>query len=88
MQSKTTLKVPDAQQLKSLSGQIREGLLCDWDADDIALGIRRVRSNEIGDVSDVYVSPGIFSVLCHQHFGNRKRKPFELNGLTIKQWRP
>ena len=88
MASETKIVTPDEHQLKSVATVIREEMLHNWDADDIGLGIRRVRVNEIGDVLEVYLSPGIYAWLCHQKYGNRKRKPFQLNGIYIKQWNP
>ena len=82
------LKEPNNQQLVSVAERLKDRLLRNWSVDHIAQGIRRVRVNEVGIVSEVYVSEGLFARLCHQHFGNRTRRAFDVNGYRVKTWRP
>jgi len=81
------LKAPNEYQLKSVATVIQDKLLRDWELTDISRGIQRVCANEIGDVTDAYVSPGLWGTLCFYKYGNRTRKPFFLNTFWIKQWR-
>ena len=81
------LKEPSDYQLESVANTIHEELLRNWDTSHISNGIRRVRVNEIGIISDVYVSPGLFASLCHIKYGNRFRKPFWVNGFRVSMWR-
>ena len=82
------LKEPTQRQLNSIAEHIKDELLPRWDIADIGEGIKRVRTNEVGIVSDVYFMPGMFATLCHWKFGNRTRKPFGCNGFMVRQWRP
>ena len=82
------LKKPNDEQLRHVAGTLKDEILTRWGLKDIANGIQRVGLTEVGFVNEVYVSPGIFATLCYNHFGDRTRKPFQLNGVTIKQWRP
>ena len=82
------LKKPDDQQLQMIAGVMKDELLPRWGVKDISTGIQRVGLTELGFINEVYVSPGIFATLCYYRFGNRTRKPFQLGGYTIKQWRP
>lgn len=84
----TVLKKPDAEQLRSVAGTLKDEMLTRWGIDDIVNGIQRVGLTEIGILNEVYVSPGIFATLCYYHFGDRTRKPFQVNGFTVKPWRP
>lgn len=81
------LKKPNEYQLRSVVSVIQDELLRDWDDSDIGNGIKRVCANEIGDVMDVYISPGLYATLCFYKHGNRSRKPFFLNTFWVKQWR-
>jgi len=81
------LKKPNGYQLKSVVSIIQDEILRDWDTDRIAAGIKRVCANEIGDVTEVYVSMGLFARLCFYRYGNRTRKPFFLNTFMVKGWR-
>ena len=82
------LKAPNEYQLRSVVSVIQDELLRDWDVSDIGNGIKRVCANEIGDVTDVYVLPGLWGTLCFYKYGNRTRKPFFLNTFMVRQWRP
>ena len=82
------LKKPNEYQLRSVVTVIQTELLKDWEISDIGNGIQRVCANEIGEVTDAYVSPGLYAMLCFYKHGNRTRKPFFLNTFWIKQWRP
>ena len=84
----TEIKEPNNQQLMSIAEYLKDRLLRNWSVDQIATGIRRVRVNEIGLVSDVYVSEGLFARLCHQQFGDRTRRAFDVGGYRVKTWRP
>ena len=81
------LKAPNEYQMRSVVTVIQDELLRDWEINDIARGIQRVCANEIGDVTDIYVSPGLWGTLCFYKYGNRTRKPFFLNTFMVKQWR-
>ena len=78
---------PTEHQLLSVAGTIRENLLPRWNVKDITSGIERVRANELGIINEVFVSPGLFATLCYYQYGDRRRKPFRLNGFVVKQWR-
>ena len=82
------LKKPNDEQLMHVAGTLKDEILTRWGLKDIANGIQRVGLTEVGFVSEVYVSQGIFATLCYYHFGDRTRKAFQVNGLTVKQWRP
>ena len=84
----TQLTKPNEYQLRSVVSVIQNELLRDWDVSDIGNGIKRVCANEIGDVTDVYVAPGLWGTLCFYRYGNRTRKPFFLNTFMVKQWKP
>ena len=85
---KTILKIPTETQLENIASHIKDKLLLNWDVADIASGIKRVRVNAGGFVSEVYVAPGLFARLCYYEYGgHRTRKPFALNGFLIKQWK-
>lgn len=81
------IKAPNERQLKSVSNALQDVLLRNWDTSQIVNGIQRVRANEIGDVTEVFVSPGLYATLCHQKHGNRSRKPFWVNGFRVLMWR-
>ena len=81
------LKKPNEYQLNSVANALRDELLRDWDTSHIIDGIQRVRANEIGEVTDVFVSPGLYARLCHANHGNRSRKPFWVNGFRVSMWR-
>lgn len=76
-------KRPTEQQLNSVVSVLQDELLRDWDTATIANGIKGVRTNNIGIVSEVFVTPGLYARLCHYHYGNRRRKPFEVNGFRV-----
>ena len=82
------LQKPDAQQLQTIASILKDELLPRWGVKDISTGIQRVGVTEVGFVTEVYVSPGIFATLCYYRYSNRTRKPFQVNGFTVKQWRP
>lgn len=84
----TILKVPTDNQLENIALHIKEQLLRNWSTNQIASGIRRVRVNAVGFISEVYVSQGLFARLCHQHFGDRTRRAFDVGGYRVKSWRP
>ena len=84
----TEIKEANKHQLMSIAEHLKDRLLRNWSVDQIATGIRRVRVNEAGIVSEVYVSQGLFARLCHQKFGNRTRRAFEVGGYRVKTWRP
>ena len=79
---------PSDEQLIQVAGSIRDEVLPNWDLKDIASGVQRVGVTEVGFVNEVYVSSGIFATLCYYHYSDRTRKPFRVNGFTVKQWRP
>lgn len=81
------IKAPNERQLKSVSSALQDALLRNWDTLQITNGIQRVRVNEIGDVTEVYISPGLYARVCHAKYGNRSRKPFHLNGFQVSMWR-
>ena len=57
------LKEPTKRQLETIVDTICEEMLRVSDTSHIANGIRRVRVNEIGIISEVYVSQGLFARL-------------------------
>ena len=71
------LKKPNDEQLMSVAGTLKDEILTRWGLKDIANGIQRVGLTEVGFVSEVYVSQGIFARLCYYHFGDRRVKPFK-----------
>ena len=81
------LQKPNEYQLKSVANALQDKLLRDWDATDIATGIQRVRANEIGEVTDVFVSPGLYARLCHLAHSNDSRNPFWVKGFRVSMWR-
>ena len=81
------IKAPNERQLKSVSSALQNALLRNWDTSQITNGIQRVRANEIGVVTEVYLSPGLYASLCHAKHGNRSRKPFRVNGFRVSMWR-
>lgn len=81
-----TIKAPTEQQSLSVASVIKDTLLPRWGVQDITSGIQRVRVNELGIINEVFISPGLFATLCHYQYGNRRRKPFQLNGFMVKQW--
>ena len=87
MQVKTMFKEPNEHQLQTVASAIHEELPRNWDTSHITDGIQRVRVNEFGIISDVYVSPGLFASLCHIKYGNRSRKPFQVNSFRVLMWR-
>ena len=82
------LKKPNEYQLKTVVTALQDKILRDWETASIASGVQRVCVNEVGYVTEVYLSPGLFGTLCHYRFGNRTRKPFWVNSIRVKQWRP
>ena len=82
------LKEPTKHQLETIAETLCEELLRVSDTSHITNGIRRVRVNEIGIISEVYVSQGLFARLCHQKFGDRTRRAFNVGGYRVKSWRP
>ena len=86
--AKTFLKEPNTHQLASVAKHIRDKLLRNWSIEQIACSIRRVRINEVGIISEVYVSQGLFARLCHYHFGDRTLRAFDVGGYRVKSWRP
>ena len=84
----TEIKEPNGQQLVSVAEHIKEKLLRNWGVDQIKTGIRRVRVNEVGIISEVFVSQGLFATLCHRKFGNRTKRAFDVGGYWVKSWRP
>ena len=87
MPLKTQIKTPTEEQLRSVASAIKDEILPRWTIKDIENGIKRVTVTEVRYIHEVFVAPGIFVRLCYYHFGDRTRKPFDLNGFTIKQWR-
>ena len=86
MQSETILKEPNEQQTIHVARAIKDDLLPRWGVKDIVSGIERVRVNEVGIISEVFISPGLFATLCYYQYGDRTRKPFALNGFMVKRW--
>lgn len=84
----TFVKEPQDHQLVSVAEHLKDRLLRNWSVEQISTGICRVRINEVGIISEVYVSQGLFARLCHQHFGDRTRRAFDVGGYRIKSWRP
>ena len=79
---------PNEHQLKRIANTIQNELLRNWETSEIANGIQRIRATDIGIISDVYVSPGLYARLCHVKYGNRSRKPFRVNnGFRVLMWR-
>ena len=85
---KTSMVKPNASQIREVARTLKDELLPRWGLKDIASGIRRVSVSEVGYIHEVFVSPGIFATLCYYQFGNRTRKPFQLNGWRVRQWKP
>ena len=86
MQSETILKEPNKQQAIHVARAIKDDILPRWGVKDIVSGIERVRVNEIGIISEAFISPGLYATLCYYQYGDRTRKPFELNGFIVKRW--
>ena len=86
MQPETILQEPSEQQAIYVASAIKDNLLPRWGVKDITSGIERVRVSEIGVIFEAYISPGLFATLCYYQYGNRTRKPFELNGFKVKCW--
>ena len=84
----TRLIEPNERQLTTVAEHLKDNLLPNWSVDQIQCGIRRVRVNEVGIISEVYVSRGLFMRLCHYHFGDRTLRAFNLCGYRVKSWRP
>lgn len=87
MQSETELKKPNEQESIRVATAIQDNLLPRWGVKDITSGIERVRVSEIGIIFEAFISPGLFATLCYYQYGNRTRKPFELNGFKVKCWK-
>ena len=85
--NKTRFKVPTEYQRENIAADIKDELLPSWQIDDIADGIKRICVNGIGNISEVYLSSGLFARVCYAQYGDRRRKRFTLNGLVVKQWR-
>ena len=86
MQSETILKEPNEQQELHVARAIKDNILPRWGVKDIVSGIERVCVNEVGIISEAFISPGLFATLCHIKHGNRSRKPFQVNGFMVKRW--
>ena len=84
----TEIKEPTQRQLESVASHIKDTLLHNWDIDSIACGVKRVKANDEGIVSEVFISQGLFATLCHLKFGDRTRRAFDLGGYRVKSWRP
>ena len=84
----TLLKVPTETQLGNITSHIKDELLSNRTLSDIACGSKQVCVNGISIISEVYVAPGLFARLCHQHFGDRTHRAFDVGGYRIKSWRP
>ena len=80
------LKEPNEQQAIHVARAIKDDLLPRWGVKDIVSAVERVRVNEIGIISEAFLSPGLFATLCYYQYGDRTRKPFELNGFMVKRW--
>ena len=87
MPVKTKLKKPNNKQLETVAIAIQERLLRDWEISNIMTGVRRVGVTEIGSITEVYVSPGLFARLCHIIYGNRTQKPFWVRGFRVLKWK-
>ena len=84
----TEIREPNDRQKASVAEHLKDRLLRNWSVDQIKCGIRRVRVNEAGIISEVYVSQGLFVQLCHYHFGDRTLRAFNIAGFRVKSWRP
>ena len=84
----TEIKEPNELQRVSVAEHLQDRLLRNWSVEQIKPGIRRVRVNEAGIISEVYVSVGLFASLCHKQFGDRTRRAFDVGGYRVKSWRP
>ena len=87
MSVETKLKKPNNTQLETVGTALQERLLRNWDISNITTGIQRVRVTEIGNITEVYVSPGLFVRLCHLVYGNRTQKPFWVGGFRVLIWK-
>ena len=81
------IRKPSDEQTIQVAGTLKDAILTRWGLKDIASGIQRVGVTEVGYINEVYVSPGIFATLCYYHFGDRTRKPFQVNGFTVQLYR-
>ena len=86
----TTIQKPTEVQALTIATEIKDKHLRNWHVNDISSAIERVGITQLGLINDVYISQGLFGQLCYLEYGDRRKawKPFELNGWTVRQWRP